>query len=127
MGIGISVGGAPQAGRESSPCGQCDTLVAYARTVVQVENGLSVRVVNAYAAAAAHGCRDDSKNWTGFGSSRTTVAPASYGGPHQAHQGLAVGKGVSAGASGDVPPPPVCSLQPLRCPAMRWGGARGIP
>jgi hypothetical protein len=46
--------------------------------------------------------------------------------PHQAHQG-AGGKGYRQALVVMRPPPPVCSLQPLRCPAMRWGGARGIP
>jgi hypothetical protein len=42
-------------------------------------------------------------------------------------RGLAVGKGVRQARSGDVSPRRCGSLQPLRCPAMRWGGARGIP
>jgi hypothetical protein len=34
-----------------------------------------------------------------------------------------VGKGIGRRL---VMCPPVCSLQPLRCPAMQWGGARGM-
>jgi hypothetical protein len=61
-------------------------------------------------------------------SHKTTPLTPILGCPNQPSPGSPggwLGQGAKAGAGGDVPPPVSVLSTALRCPAMRWDGARG--